>query len=170
MKELVDSVPLPQLELVLDTLERRVKDTETPDQQARILNLAGDMCFDAAQPERALAYYDRAITIYTACRQYPSAARICEKILAVSPESVRPYSTLAWLAIKLGNYAEAQRRVREYVIAAEMHGLSRIAKQYLTTLADVTDHQEVLESVADGLMLLEDHVTANEILGRTRSN
>lgn len=166
MKEIVDSPPLSQLERLLDNLQQRIDTAERPEQKARMFNLAGDMCFDARQLERALAYYDKAITSYTSCENYAAAARLCEKILAISPDSVRPYYTLASLSLKRGNTEDACRWIRDYVAAAEAHGLARIARQFLLSLAEVTEAESVLESLAAGLRKLNDPEHAEQVLGR----
>ncbi|HEX6558364.1 MAG TPA: tetratricopeptide repeat protein [Longimicrobiales bacterium] len=171
MKELIDSSTLPQLETLLDNLEQRAQKSARPAEQARIHNLAGDMCVDANQLERGLSYYDKAITTYSDCEQYDSAGRICEKILALSPSSVRPYSTLAWLALKRGREEEARRRIVQYVDAADTHGLARLARGYLVKLADLAKSNDVLQTIADGLLQLEDSEAANSVYGRmARSN
>lgn len=166
MKEIIDSVSLPQLETLLENLERSIATADRPHNKARMYNLAGDMCFDARQPERGLAYYDKAITTYTDCAQYPAAGRICEKILALSPDSVRPYSTLAWLALMQGRPEDARHWLDRYVMIAEAKGLSKLARDYLVFLADLSKERLVLESIADGLLQLNDGRAANAIYGR----
>ena len=169
MRELVESVALPQLEGLLTSLEQRADDVNRPSEKARIFNLAGDMCFDAAQPERGLSYYDKAITTYTECEQYVAASRICEKILALSPDSVRPYATLCWLAIMRGLNSEACGRIRNYVAAATAHGLSRTAREYLLKLADDARDRSVLETIADALTELQDRKASQAVQARIRS-
>lgn len=166
MKEMIDSVTLPQLETLLNRFEIRARTSEFPDQKARILNLAGDICFDASQPERALQYYDQAITTYTTCQHYNSAAMICKKIVALTPEAVRAYSTLAWLAIVRGMLDEAQKRIQQYVRAAEAQGLTRIARTTLISLADISEASEILESIAEALLQLDDGESADRVYGK----
>jgi len=166
MKEMVDKVPLPQFETLLESLERRVATTEEPAQKARIFNLAGDMCFDANQAERGLSYYDLAINVFTECEQFEAAAKICEKIVALKPDAVRPYYTLAWIAIKRGRVEEARVRIEQYVFAAEAQKLVRLARPYLVGLAETSANHEVLDSIAEGLIQLNDAKGANAVYGR----
>ncbi len=160
---------LPQLEGLLTSLEQRADNVNRPSEKARIFNLAGDMCFDAAQPERGLAYYDKAITAYTEGEQYIAAGRICEKILALSPDSARPYATLCWLAVMRGLNSEACQRIRNYVAAATAHGLSRTARDYLLKLADDTHDRTVLEAIAEALAELQDRKASQVVQARIRS-
>src|SRR5437764_2623707 len=99
------------LNAMLRSMEARARQTEYPDQRARILNLAGDLCFDAAQRERALDYYGRAIDIHIAHQEYSAAVAIAQKIIRLTPEVVRARCTLAWMAIARGMVHEAQNRV-----------------------------------------------------------
>lgn len=171
MKEMVDSVGLPQLETLLENLEQRAAKSERPTEQARVYNLAGDMCVDANQLERGLSYYDKAINKYTDSEQYDAAARICEKILALSPASVRPYSTLAWLAIKRGREDDAIKRISQYVGAAELRGLTRLARTFLgKDLLEIAKSDKVLQAIGDGLLQLEDSEGANNAFGRMRKS
>jgi tetratricopeptide (TPR) repeat protein len=169
MKELVDSLTLPQMEAMLDNLERRAHMCDEPAHRARGFNLAGDVCFDAGQPERALGYYDKAINTYTDCHQYEIAARLCEKIVAIWPDAVRTHWTLAWIALKRGNGEAARQRIADYVIAAEKHGLGKVACTHLMSLAELTDGGPVLESIADALLQLDDGKRADAIYGRMRA-
>jgi len=166
MKEMLDSFALPQFETVIENLEQRADKAAKPLERARIHNLAGDMCVDANQFERAFSYYDKAITAYTAEHQYDFAARLCEKILAFSPRSVRPYSTLAWLALARGRSEEARRRIEQYVEAAHSQGLGRYARPTLSTLAEMTEAGEVLQAIGNGLLQLEDAKAANAVFAR----
>jgi tetratricopeptide (TPR) repeat protein len=166
VKEIFDGVPLAQLEQLLENLQTRIDAAERPEQKARLYNLAGDMCFDARQLERSLGYYDRAITTYTSCQQYMIAGRLCEKILAISPESVRPYYTLASLALMRGRHGEACRWIEKYVSAAETQGLYRMARQFLESLSEVTEESDVLATVADGLKQLNDPERAARVRER----
>jgi tetratricopeptide (TPR) repeat protein len=165
MKELVDCVPIAQFESMLENLERRVIITDDLGQRARTLSLAGDLCFDAGQPERGLSYFDRAITLYTETGQYEIAARMCEKILALWPQAVRTYWTLAWLALKRGVPNAARVRIAQYVVAAENHGLERVAATYLAKLADSSATAEVLETIGQGLLQLDDIRGADVVFG-----
>jgi tetratricopeptide (TPR) repeat protein len=166
MKELVDSMPLQQFESMLENLEQRALIASDPAQRARTFSLAGDICFDARQPERGLSYFDRAITIYTESEQYEIAVRVCEKILALWPQAVRTYWTLAWLALKRGFPNAARVRIAQYVVAAENNGLERVASTHLVKLADISDSVEILETIAQGLLQLDDNRGADVVYGR----
>lgn len=161
-----DTVTLPQLEGLLDNLEKQVVAAETPPQKARILNLAGDMCMDAGQLERALSYYDMAITTYTGCQQYDAAGKICEKIIALKPNAVRPFFTLAVLALRRDKIELARNRINQYVAAAESQKLAKVARSHLLELAEVSASHSVLETIAEGLMQLNDSESANAVYGR----
>src|SRR5262245_6727183 len=99
------------LNAMLRSMEQRAKQAEYPDQRARILNLAGELCFDAGERERALGFYGRAIDIHVAHNEYSAAVAICQKIVRLTPEVVRARCTLAWMAIARGLIQEAQNRI-----------------------------------------------------------
>src|SRR5688572_8249458 len=82
------------LDAILPRMERRADNSLFPTERARILNLAGDLCFDAGQRERALVYYDQAIDIYLALGMYASVAAVCQKLVRLSPNVVRARCTL----------------------------------------------------------------------------
>ena len=159
-------ISLPELESLLENLEKRIATTEQPERRARMFNLAGDMCLDALQLERGLSYYDKAITTYTAADQYETAAKICEKIVALKTNAVRPFFTLALLAIRQGKIEQGRRCITQYVDAAEDQKLGKVARGYLLDLAELTDDPTLLESIAEGLMQLNDSAGANTIYGR----
>src|SRR5690606_8149715 len=69
------------LDAILPRMERRGENSLFPSGRARILNLAGDLCFDAGQRERALWYYEQAIDIYLALGMYASVAAVCQKLV-----------------------------------------------------------------------------------------
>lgn len=167
-KQTTESVTLPELELLLDNLEKRVVSAEQPHQKARVLNLAGDMCIDASQLERGLSYYDMAITTLVACEQYDAAVKICEKIIALKPDAVRPFLTLAQLALRRNRTDQARDRIGQYVSAAEAQKLAKVARTHLVELADLSTDAFVLESIAEGLMQLNDSESANLVYGRMR--
>ncbi|MGQ0814583.1 MAG: hypothetical protein ACT4O1_08965 [Gemmatimonadota bacterium] len=170
MKPVARNVDLQQLESLLDNLESRAALTDQPDQQARINNLAGDLCFDAGQPERAIAYYEKSINIYIAGEQYNQAALLCKKIVAQTPEALRAYSTLAWLAIVRGLLEEVRQRISDYVRAAENARLEKLARQQLLNFAKVSKAREVLESIAEALLELEDSVGADTVFAQCRKS
>jgi tetratricopeptide (TPR) repeat protein len=144
------------LDAVLPRMERRADNSLFPTERARILNLAGDLCFDAGQRERALIYYDQAIDIYLALGMYASVAAVCQKLVRLSPSVVRARCTLAWMAIARGQAREARERIADYANAAAPLADHRLARGHLRMMAEVADSPDVLQAVADGLLLLGD--------------
>lgn len=144
------------LEAILPRMERRAENSLFPTERARILNLAGDLCFDAGQRERALVYYDQAIDIYLALGMYASVAAVCQKLVRLSPSVVRARCTLAWMAIARGQSREAQERIVDYASAAVPRSDHRLARGHLRMMAEVADSPEILEAVAQALRLLGD--------------
>ncbi|CAN5730177.1 hypothetical protein BH23GEM10_BH23GEM10_05920 [soil metagenome] len=144
------------LESILPRMERRADNSLFPTERARILNLAGDLCFDAGQRERALIYYDQAIDIYLALGMYASVAAVCQKLVRLSPNVVRARCTLAWMAIARGQAREARDRIAEYASAAAPQPDHRLARGHLRMMSEVADTPDILEAVADALQLLGD--------------
>jgi tetratricopeptide (TPR) repeat protein len=144
------------LDAVLPRMERRADNSLFPTERARILNLAGDLCFDAGQRERALVYYDQAIDIYLALGMYASVAAVCQKLVRLSPSVVRARCTLAWMAIARGQAREARERIADYANAAAPMTDHRLARGHLRMMAEIADSPDVLQAVADGLLLLGD--------------
>lgn len=154
-----------ELDTVLPSMERRAQNALLPDERARIINLAGDLCFDAGSREQALAYYDRAIDTYLSVGLYASAVAVCQKIVRLTPEVIRARCTLAWLAIARGMLNEARDRIQEYADAAGRLQDSRLAWGHLRMMAEVCESQEVLQSVADALLQLGDVRGADKVYG-----
>jgi hypothetical protein len=144
------------LESILPRMERRAENSLFPTERARILNLAGDLCFDAGQRERALVYYDQAIDIYLALGMYASVAAVCQKLVRLSPNVVRARCTLAWMAIARGQAREARERIVDYATAAVPRSDHRLARGHLRMMSEVADSPEVLEAVAEALQILGD--------------
>src|SRR5688500_15392706 len=153
------------LNAMLRSMESRAKAAEYPDQQARILNLAGDLCFDAGERERALGYYGRAIDLHIEHEQFPAAVAILQKIVRLTPEVVRARCTLAWMAIARGLVEEAQARIADYKKSAEQHGQSRLARAHLMMMAEVTDDRDLMLTIAEALIELGDAENADRIYG-----
>jgi tetratricopeptide (TPR) repeat protein len=145
-----------ELDDVLPRMERRAENSLFPTERARILNLAGDLCFDAGDRERALIYYDQAIDIYLALGMYASVAAVCKKLVRLSPNIVRARCTLAWVAIARGQAREARERIADYASAAVPQKDQRLARGHLRMMAEVADLPEVLQAVADALSMLGD--------------
>jgi tetratricopeptide (TPR) repeat protein len=153
------------LNAMLRSMESRAKAAEYPDQKARIMNLAGDLCFDAGERERALGFYGRAIDLHVMHEQYSAAVAICQKIVRLTPEVVRARCTLAWMAIARGLIQEAQERVAEYKDAAEAKGQTRAARAHLLMMAEVTEDRELLVTIAEQLIELGDAENADRVYG-----
>lgn len=170
MKEMTQNVDLQQLESLLENLGARAAAAQHPDQKARINNLAGDLCFEAGQPERAISYYEIAINVYIDGEQYNLAALLCKKIVAQTPEALRAYSTLAWLAIVRGLLEEVRERISAYVRAAESVRMEKLARQQLLSFAKVSKARAVLETIAEALMELADSASADLVFGQARSH
>lgn len=159
------SISQASLSAMLRSMEARVKQTEYADQKARILNLAGDLCFDAHERGRALDYYGRAIDLHIAHHEYSAAVSICQKIVRLTPEVVRARCTLAWMAIARGLVSEAQNRVAEYRDAAETAGQARLARAHLLMMVEVIDDRDLLVTIAESLIELGDAENADRVFG-----
>jgi tetratricopeptide (TPR) repeat protein len=149
-------LPLTDLDRILPRMERRATSSLFPTERARLLNLAGDLCFDADQRERALIYYDQAIDIYLALGMYASVAAVCQKLVRLSPNVVRARCTLAWMAIARGQRNEARDRIADYVSAALPQQDHSLARGHLRMMAEVADCTDVLHAVGDALRALSD--------------
>ena len=153
------------LSAMLRSMEARAKSAEYPDQRARILNLAGDLCFDAHEREKALGYYGRAIDLHVTHHEYSAAVAICQKIVRLTPEVVRARCTLAWMAIARGLMAEAQSRISDYSHAAEQAGQVRLARAHLLMMAEVCEDRDLLLTIAESLVGLGDAENADRVYG-----
>lgn len=153
------------LQAVLPAMERRAERAVQPDERARILNLAGDLCFDAAHRERALSYYDRSIDTYLSAGLYAAAVAVCQKVVPLTPEVIRARCTLAWMAIARGMLDEARERISDYAEAASRLADARLAWGHLRMMAEVCESHEVLETLAEALMKLGDVTGADRVYG-----
>lgn len=158
-------ISMASLSAMLRSMEARARQTEYPDQRARILNLAGDLCFDAGERERALDYYGRAIDLHITHHEYSAAVAICQKIVRLTPEVVRARCTLAWMAIARGMIQEAQTRINDYKQAAETAGQARLARAHLLMMAEVIDDRDLLVTIAESLIELGDAENADRVYG-----
>lgn len=159
-----EAVPL---ESALREVSERLREDLSPEQRARIMNIAGDLCFDAGQRERALLYYDACIDLYLSASRFAASAAICEKLVRLNPEVVRARCTLAWLAVARGLDDEARRRIEEYGEAALRLERPTVAQRQLRAMAEEVDNEEVLEAIAHALLKLGDSVTADRVFGMT---
>ena len=144
------------LDRVLPAMERRAEQSELAEERGRILSLAGDLCFDAGQRQRALHYFDRAIDTFLSANQYGAGVAICQKVVRLTPAVIRARCTLAWLAIARGLLEEARERIREYAEAATRLEDARLAWGHLRMMAEVCEDQSVQETLAEALTRLGD--------------
>jgi hypothetical protein len=156
---------VPNLERVLANMELRALKVAYPDERARIFNLAGDLCFDAGIRERSLIYYGRAIDVYLDSDLVDAAVAVCCKIVRLTPEVVRARCTLAWLALGRGLFEEAKQRIADYATAASTAGQERFAAKHLRLMTDMSENQEILESLAEALLGLGDERGADRAFG-----
>jgi tetratricopeptide (TPR) repeat protein len=154
-----------RLEKSLQDLSAQARALEAPEQRARLMNTAGDLCFDAGQHERALQYFDAAIDLYIAAARFAAGAAICEKLLRLNPRIIRAHCTLAWLAIARGLDDDAVRRVEDYGEAALRLERPAIAQRQLRAMAEEVDSEGILEAIAHALLKLGDSVSADRIFG-----
>jgi tetratricopeptide (TPR) repeat protein len=166
MKELGPSLELEKLEALLANVDRRIAASTSPSAKARMHNLAGDLCFDAHQPERALAYYEHAVDTHLSADQYDHAISICKKILTLTPHTVRMGYAPAWLAGTRGLLGAARRRITDYTKAAERAGLGKLARRHQAGLADLSDTDALLDVVSQNLSRLGDQVSAEWLRGQ----
>lgn len=144
------------LERVLPAMERRAEQSELGEERGRILSLAGDLCFDAGQRERALHYFDRAIDTFLSSGQYGAGVAICQKVVRLTPAVIRARCTLAWMAIARGLLEEARARIQDYAEAATRLEDARLAWGHLRMMAEVCEDQSVQETLAEALTRLGD--------------
>jgi tetratricopeptide (TPR) repeat protein len=144
------------LDRVLPAMERRAEQSELAEDRGRILSLAGDLCFDAGQRQRALHYFDRAIDTFLSAGHYGAGVAICQKVVRLTPAVIRARCTLAWLAIARGMLDEARERIRDYAEAATRLEDARLAWGHLRMMAEVCADQSVQETLAEALTRLGD--------------
>ena len=165
----VDHSAAPNLEESLQDLATQMRQEMAPEHRARLMNVAGDLCYQAGQRERGLLYFDAAIDLYLAAGQFAASASICDKLVRASPQIVRARCTLAWLAIARGLDDEALRRVEEYGEAALRLERPTVAQRQLRGMAEETESETVLEAIAHALLKLGDSVSADRIFGFTHN-
>jgi hypothetical protein len=158
------------LEDTLQELSRRMRWNLTPEQRGRLMNMAGDLCMEADQRERALLYFDACIDLYLVAGRFAASAAVCEKLVRLNPEVVRARCTLAWLAIARGLDDEAVRRIEEYGEAALRLERTVIAQRQLRAMAEEVDSEAVLEAIAHALLKLGDAVAADRVFGLTHAS
>jgi tetratricopeptide (TPR) repeat protein len=163
----VQPAPEVGLEDALADVSQRLEWLAAPEQKARLMNFAGDLCVEADQQGRALLYYDSSIDLYVAAGRFASAAAICNKLIGLNPDIVRARCTLAWLAIARGLDDQARRLVEEYGEAALRLERPMVAQQQLRAMAEETDSDDVLEAISEALLKLGDAASADRVFGST---
>jgi tetratricopeptide (TPR) repeat protein len=149
------------LEDALQDLATRMRQDLTPEPRARLMNMAGDLCYDAGQRERALLYFDAAIDLYLSAGRFAAGAAICEKLVRLNPQVVRARCTLAWLAIARGLDDQAARLIDEYGEAALRLERPTVAQRQLRAMAEEVESEDVLDAIAHALLKLGDPVSAD---------
>jgi hypothetical protein len=158
------------LEASLQELSSRMRWNLSPEQRGRLMNMAGDLCMEAADHARALLYFDACIDQYVSAGRFAAGAAICEKLVRLNPEVVRARCTLAWLAIARGLDDEAQMRIEEYGEAALRQERPTIALAQLRAMAEEVDSEAVLETIAHALLKLGDARSADRVFGLTHAS
>ncbi|MEX0907074.1 MAG: hypothetical protein WD054_01995 [Gemmatimonadota bacterium] len=153
------------LEDALQDLAERMRGDLDAEPRARLMNMAGDLCYRAGQRERALLYFDAAIDLYLAAARFAASAAICEKLVRLKPDVIRARCTLAWLAIARGLDDDAERRVEEYGEAALRLERPTVAQRQLRAMAEEVDSERVIEAIAHALLKLGDAVSADRVFG-----
>jgi tetratricopeptide (TPR) repeat protein len=151
------------LEASLRELTKRMREDVTPEQRARLMNQAGDMCDEAGQRERALLWFDASIDLYLSLGRFAASASICEKLVRLNPQIIRARCTLAWLAIARGLDDQARRLVEEYGVASLRLERPTVAQRQLRAMAEETDSEMVLEAIGQALLKLGDAVSADRV-------
>jgi tetratricopeptide (TPR) repeat protein len=157
------------LEAALRDLTERMRADLSPEQRARLMNIAGDLCYHAGHRERALLYFDACIDLYLSISRFAASAAICDKLIRLNPQVVRARCTLAWLAIARGLDDEARRRVEEYGEAALRLERPTVAQRQLRAMAEEVDNEEVLEAIAHALLKLGDVASADRVFALIHS-
>ncbi len=130
-------------------------DRATTAYQPNLLTRAADICAEAGENARALAYYGQAIDGYLAGGRHHAASAVCRKILQLSPGAVRAHCTLAWLALAREETRQAAQEIRTYVEAARAAGQAQLATRQLGLLARAASARPVREAIGRELLQLE---------------
>ena len=153
------------LEDALQELADRMRGDISPEPRARLMNLAGDLCFKALQRERALLYFDAAIDLYLSAGRFAASAAICEKLVRLKPDVIRARCTLAWLAIGKGIRSETEEEITDYVRAAQRAGKEGLASRQLVMMAEAATRIELRERLAEHLLEIGAEEDADRVLG-----
>jgi tetratricopeptide (TPR) repeat protein len=151
------------LEDALQDLATRMRQDLTPEPRARLMNMAGDLCYDEGHRERALLYFDAAIDLYLSAGRFAAGAAICEKLVRLNPQVIRARCTLAWLAIARGLDDQAARLIDEYGDAALRLERPTVAQRQLRAMAEESVSEDVLDAIAHALLKRGDPVSADRV-------
>jgi tetratricopeptide (TPR) repeat protein len=154
--------PTVALDVALESLEAQVRDA-SPGYETQFLIRAGNLCVEAAQPERALEYFGRAIDAYLESGRFNAAEVLCRKVLEISPNSVRPRCTLAWLALGKGLPEQSREAVADYVLASEREGQQELAGKQLIMMAEAAESLDLRREIAEHLLRLEESGRADQV-------
>ena len=153
-----------RLERELASLEEQTR-TASSGYETQFLNRAGNLCVVAGMPQRALAYFGRAIDAYLESGRFSAAEVLCRKVLRIAPEAVRARCTLAWLAIGKGTRSETEEEITDYVRAAQRAGKEGLASRQLVMMAEAATRIELRERLAEHLLEIGAEEDADRVLG-----
>ena len=154
----------PKLDRELSLLEEQAR-TASPGYETQFLNRAGNLCVEAGVPQRALAYFGRAIDAYLESGRFSAAEVLCRKVLRIAPAAVRARCTLAWLAIGKGIRSETETEIADYVVAAQRAGREGLASRQLVMMAEAATRLDLRELLAQHLLELGAEEDADRVLG-----
>ncbi len=126
-------------------------------------NRAGDMALREEAPERAVAYYGRAIDAFLEDGQPEAARGVANKIVRVRPQAVRTLCTLTWLDLAAEHSATALLHLRDYVEAAKGAKQYALAAGQIYEMARLVPDPEIMGAVADALDGLDFAQRADEV-------
>ena len=120
-------------------------------------------------PQRALAYFGRAIDAYLESGYFGAAAAMCRKVIKFAPDVIRARATLAilYLGKKLvEDSAFEVELVDDYIRAARVEGDEILLTHRLRVMANATANQELRVLIAQRLLELGDEEVGRRILHR----
>lgn len=126
-------------------------------------NRAGDLALRAGDLKRAIGYYGRAIDAFLEDEQREAARGVANKIIRVSPGSVRTLCTLTWLDLASRHTATALLHLRDYVAAVKSAEERALAANQIFAMARVVPDAEFLGAAADALDGLDLAPRADEV-------
>lgn len=155
------------LEKELSALEREARRAPSG-LRGQALNRAGDLCFKAGDPQRALGYYGRAIDVFLEDQQPEPGRGVAQKIIRLHPNAIRTLCTLTWLDLSAGLIADATEHLEGYVDAVERGGREEIARGQILEMARAVPTPEFRSAAAEALLRLDAPKAADEVFGLVR--